>query len=85
MDLTFSSDGGYVLACISHPPTFPNTHPRSFPQLFEKRRGVPKFMLNNGLLKIICLLIAKTTDYIPVSKQVGDGGGVGDGGHTTLS
>ena len=37
-------------------------------QLFESVRGMPTFMLNNGLLKLICQLIAITTDYTPLSR-----------------
>lgn len=40
----------------------PIPHPTP-PQLFETVKGMPAFMLNNGLLKVICQLISIVTDY----------------------
>ena len=38
-------------------------------QLFETVKGIPAFMLNNGLLKVICQLISIVTDYGQLSVE----------------
>ena len=38
-------------------------------QLFETVKGMPSFMLNNGLLKLLCQLIAITTDHSSLKRQ----------------
>ncbi len=38
-------------------------------QLFETVKGMPLFMLNNGLLKVICQLISIVTDHAHLSVE----------------
>ena len=38
-------------------------------QLFETVKGMPAFMLNNGLLKVICQLISIVTDYAQLTTE----------------
>lgn len=40
-----------------------------FSQLFETVKGMPAFLLNNGLLKVICQLISIVTDYAQLSNE----------------
>ena len=37
--------------------------------MFEKVKGMPLFMLNNGLLKVICQIICIATDYKHLSPE----------------
>lgn len=43
----------------------------SFPilQLFESVRGMPLFMISNGLLKLLCQIVATTCD-LPLSRYI---------------
>lgn len=38
-------------------------------QLFEVVKGMPAFMLNNGLLKLICQVISLATDHTRLSTE----------------